>query len=125
MGLPDIDGSIMIPSTIYSGACERPLALMLVAPRNCTEAAYPGSPDAFTTFTPADLPRTIDSTVVAGACSNISESILSIENVVLVFVSAPATPVTITASIFKTSSCKPKFWVPDAITVTVACRNPI
>ena len=47
-------------------------------------------------------------TVVAGACSNMSESILSIANVVLVFVSAPATPVTIIASIFKTSSSKEK-----------------
>ena len=81
---------------------------MLVAPLNCTEAAYPGSPVDFTTLTPADFPRIIDSTVVAGAISSTSASILSIANGVLVFVSSPATPVTITASIFKTSSCKEK-----------------
>ena len=52
----------------------------------------------------ADLPLIIDSTVVDGASSRTSESILSIAKGVLVFVNSPATPVTMTASIFKTSS---------------------
>ena len=92
-----------------------------MAPLSWTEAAYPGSPEALTTFTPADFPRISDSTVVEGANSSTSESILSIEKVVFVLVNAPATPVTITASIFKTSSFSEKSWVPDAVTVTVAC----
>ena len=92
-----------------------------MAPLSWTEAAYPGSPEALTTFTPADFPRISDSTVVEGANSSTSESILSIEKVVFVLVNAPATPVTITASIFKTSSFSEKSSVPDAVTVTVAC----
>ena len=44
------------PSTMYSGSCERPEALMLLGPRSRIDGAEPGRPEPETTVAPATLP---------------------------------------------------------------------